>query len=141
MRLLHWDSNRGCRFCWRTVRILRPEVAIMEQQFDIAGYNGYTDVVRLLFEKGTNIEATRKITGATPLDSAAHDGYTDVVRLFLQMANIVATRSDTGSTPLDIAVFCGHIDMVRLLLEKEQILQPLKAMMDQYHLIPQYSIY
>ncbi|RPB21249.1 ankyrin, partial [Terfezia boudieri ATCC MYA-4762] len=54
-----------------------------------AAYSGHADVVRLLLEKGANIEATRSDDGATALDSAAYSGHADVVRLLLEKgANI-----------------------------------------------------
>jgi len=45
---------------------------------DTAAFNGHTDVVRLLLEKGANIEAT------TPLHTAAYNGHIGVVRLLLE---------------------------------------------------------
>ena len=64
---------------------------------DSAAYDGNIDVVRLLLERGANIEAVRR-DGSTALYTASRRGHLHVARLLLgKGANIEAARSD-GST-------------------------------------------
>jgi len=113
----------------KAVQILLDSGADMEVQvypatgvgtpLDTAAFYGRIEVVRLLLEKGANIDTTKStFAGVTPLVSAAYNGHTDVMRLLLQKgASIEATTSDYITTPLDTAVYRGHIEVVGLLLE------------------------
>ena len=81
-----------------------------------AARQGHADVVRLLLEKGANVNAQRlQGHGETPLYQAASNGHADVVGLLLQKgANVNAL----GSAPLYGAASNGHADVARLLLQK-----------------------
>jgi len=84
---------------------------------DTAAFNGHTDLVRMLLEKGENMEATRINDGLTPLHTAVYYGHSGVVRLLLEKgANI--ERSDGRPTALYVASCFAHVGVVRLLLEK-----------------------
>jgi len=86
-----------------------------------AAYFVNIDVVRLLLEKGANIDPTRSSDdGSTLLYFASWRRHAGVVRLLLEkVANVEATRSDIRATPLDAAAYFGHADVVKLLLDKQ----------------------
>ena len=86
---------------------------------NIAAYNGHTDVVKLLLEKGANIKAMSSDTRATPLYCASHRGHVGMVRLLLEKGtNAEATTSDNGRAALHGTALYRQTAIVQLLLEK-----------------------
>ncbi|KAK9441880.1 Pfs, NB-ARC and Ankyrin domain protein [Metarhizium brunneum] len=83
-----------------------------------AAWNGHEAVVKLLLEKGANIEAIDNLYDQTPLLWAAGDGHEAVVKLLLEKGADIKAKDDTGQTPLSWAAKNGHEAVVRLLLEK-----------------------
>jgi ankyrin repeat protein len=84
-----------------------------------AAYYGYFDLVKLLVERGADIEAGDHM-GYTPLHmSLYNDEYnTDVVKLLVERgANLEAAHQGCGITPLHMAVNGEHTDMVGFLLD------------------------
>jgi ankyrin repeat protein len=55
-------------------------------------------VVRLLIEKGANVNATRY--GETPLHSAAEGGNAETAKLLIEKGADVNAKDDNGETPL-----------------------------------------
>ncbi|KAK4160704.1 ankyrin repeat-containing domain protein [Cladorrhinum sp. PSN259] len=83
-----------------------------------AAESGYKVVVRLLLEKGANIEATDS-NGRTALSWATLKGHEPVVRLLLEQGADVEMESIySGRTLLLWAAQNGHEAVVRLLLEQ-----------------------
>ena len=90
-----------------------------------AAQNGHLEVVRLLLERGANVNAQNTDElwwreRRTPLHFAAQNGHLDVVRLLLERgANVNAETSGVaGWTPLHFAAQNGHLEVVRVLLER-----------------------
>ena len=84
-----------------------------------AAENGYKAVVKLLLEKGAELEAKDSFYSRTPLLYAAENGYEAVVKLLVEKgANLEARESMYRRTPLLWAVENGHEAVVKLLLEK-----------------------
>ena len=82
-----------------------------------AAREGHIDIVRLLLDRGANINAINDYE-RTALMWAANTGHTDVVRLLLDRgANINAVDGD-GDTALMSASESGHTYTVRLLLDR-----------------------
>jgi hypothetical protein len=85
-----------------------------------AAEGGYEAVVKLLLEKGAEIEAGDDIFGRTPLSLAAEGGHEAVVKLLLKKGAEIEA-GDNGEfdsrTPLLWAVGEGHETVVKLLLE------------------------
>jgi ankyrin repeat protein len=82
---------------------------------EIACEKGYTEIVRLLLQKGASIKAT--YNRFTHLYVACQNGHTEIVRLLLEKgAKIEATYK--GYTPLHMACEKGYAEIVKLLLEK-----------------------
>ena len=82
-----------------------------------AAENGHEAVVKLLLEKGADLES-RDSTGRTPLSRAAENGHEAVVKLLLEKGADLESKDSTGRTPLSWAAEKGHEAVVKLLLEK-----------------------
>ena len=90
---------------------------LAELSLHFACESGHVDAVRLLLDKGANVNRANQ-NGATPLYIACWFGHVDVARLLLERdAEVDRARGD-GTTPLYIACMKDHIDVARLLLEK-----------------------
>ena len=82
-----------------------------------AAARGFTDTVRILVEKGAEVDATDN-AGRTALMEAAFEGYTETVRFLLQKGANINVHDNEGWTPLFWAAFSRRTETVRLLLEK-----------------------
>ena len=84
-----------------------------------AAYNGHEAVVKLLLEKGAELEIKDESNGRTPLSWAAERGHEAVVKLLLEKGAELETKDkNNGRTPLLWAAERGHEAVVKLLLEK-----------------------
>ena len=83
-----------------------------------AAENGHEAVVKLLLEKGAELETKDKDYGQTPLSYAASRGHEALVKLLLEKGAELKTKSNNGQTPLSYAAENGHEAVVKLLLEK-----------------------
>jgi uncharacterized protein YjlB len=84
-----------------------------------AAGEGHDDIVRLLLEKGAEIEVKDGKYGYTPLLLATGTGHEAVVKLLLEKgAEIEVKGRSYGYTPLVWAAGNGHEAVVKLLLEK-----------------------
>jgi ankyrin repeat protein len=81
----------------------------------LAVEGGQGDVVKLLLEKGANVNATN-VDGGTPLMMAATYGHADIVKLLLPKVTNVNAVDVQKETALYKSVVEKHIDVVRLLL-------------------------
>ncbi|KAF2181428.1 ankyrin, partial [Zopfia rhizophila CBS 207.26] len=80
---------------------------------------GHEVVVKLLLDKGVDLEAKDKDNGQTPLLWAAQYGHEAVVELLLNTgADLEAKDNDNSQTPLLWAAKEGHEAVVKLLLDK-----------------------
>jgi ankyrin repeat protein len=97
----------------------------------LAAQENYTEIVRLLLEKGAKVDMATRVRvqeigdigiregGLTPLIKAAANGNIEIVRLLLAAgADVNADNALNGETSLFWAATEGHIEIVRLLLEK-----------------------
>jgi ankyrin repeat protein len=90
---------------------------------DIAGmtalhravWGGHPDIVRLLLERGAEVDA-KGGGGQTPLSLAARWGRGDLVDLLLEHGADASTKDDLGRTLLHYAAQYGHVDVMRALL-------------------------
>jgi hypothetical protein len=85
-----------------------------------AAGNGHEAVVKLLLEKGVDVDFNSKDTkyGQTPLLWAARKGHKGVVKLLLEKAvDVEAKDKEYSRTSLHWAAVNGHQEVVKLLLE------------------------
>jgi hypothetical protein len=83
-----------------------------------AARNGHEAVVKLLLEKGAELESKENRYGQTPLSWAARNGRETVVKLLLEKSAKLESKSKNSRTPLSWAAGNGHEAIVKLLLEK-----------------------
>ncbi|KAJ4387255.1 hypothetical protein N0V93_007844 [Gnomoniopsis smithogilvyi] len=95
-----------------------PEYRLGPTALSWAARNGHEAAVKLLFEKGAEIEA-KDTSSRTALSWAAGDGHEAIVKLLLKKgADLEAKDRTYGQTPLLWAVNNRDEAMVKLLLEK-----------------------
>jgi ankyrin repeat protein len=84
-----------------------------------AAREGHESVVRLLLERGAELDSKSSFDGKTPLSLAAREGHEAVVRLLLERgAELESKDISYGQTPLSWAAGKGHEAVVMLLLER-----------------------
>ncbi|KAK3945918.1 hypothetical protein QBC46DRAFT_403003 [Diplogelasinospora grovesii] len=104
-------SKRTCAFIPPLVLYDCAYTALM-----FAAASGHEAIVRLLLEKGADIEAGSELT---PLALAATHGQTNIVGLLLEQgAQLESTDIVFGQTPLAHAASEGHDAVVKLLAER-----------------------
>ena len=87
-----------------------------------AAMNGHQTVMRLLLDKGAELESKDKADGRTPLSWAAESGHKAAVKLLLEKgAELESKDKYYGRTPLFWAAEKGHETVVKLLLAKEGV--------------------
>jgi ankyrin repeat protein len=82
-----------------------------------ASPNRYTEIVKLLLDKGADINE-RDSDNATALLRASQNGLMEVVKLLLNKGADVNVRNINDATPLMVASTGGHTEIVKLLLVK-----------------------
>ena len=83
-----------------------------------ASINGALDCVKILLEKGANVNAARSNDGGTSLMHASGEGYLEIVRLLIGKGANVNAQDLDGCTALAFAAHMGHLSVVQLLIEK-----------------------
>ena len=71
-------------------------------------------VVKLLIEKGADVNIQANLVKMTPLHWACYNNDFDVVKLLLDKG-AVQTRASNGNYPVDIAGVCGYKDVVNVI--------------------------
>ena len=96
-----------------------PDAALAEGETALmtAARTGALDVVRLLLDRGANVNAAETWRGQTALMWAAAEGHAHLIPTMLSHGADVAARSTKGWTPLLFAVREGRIGVVQTLLE------------------------
>ncbi|KAH7109731.1 hypothetical protein B0J13DRAFT_600603 [Dactylonectria estremocensis] len=100
---------------WKTTRMRTTEYFT---DLMLASYYGHCVVVKLLLEKGAEIEAKDSEHGRTPLSWAGWNGHEAMVRLLLESGADIECKAEDGRTPLSRAAVDGREAMVKLLLER-----------------------
>ncbi|MEO7938043.1 MAG: ankyrin repeat domain-containing protein [Burkholderiaceae bacterium] len=100
--LLRWDKID-----------VEPRNKVDESPLMLACLGGYIDTVKLLIDRGADVNKT----GWAPLHYAATRGHLDVMRLLLDRNAYIDAASPNGTTPLMMAAHYGTPTAVKLLLE------------------------
>ena len=83
-----------------------------------AAERGHEVVVKLLAEKGADVESTDPAYGRTPLSWAAMQGHEAVVKLLLEKGADMESKNYWGRTPLSWAAENGREGVMKLLLKE-----------------------
>ncbi|KAL7935487.1 ankyrin repeat-containing domain protein [Trichoderma chlorosporum] len=84
----------------------------------VASYYGLRPIIKLLLEKGADIEMKGRIDGRTPLSWAAEQGHEAAVQLLLEKGAEIDAKDKKGQTSLLYAVKKEHEAITLLLLKK-----------------------
>ncbi|KAH8724299.1 hypothetical protein GQ44DRAFT_750330 [Phaeosphaeriaceae sp. PMI808] len=99
-----------------TAPLMFPTDLILASYFGLGA--GHEAVVKLLLEKGADLELKDKKYGQTPLSWAVEKGHEAVVKLLLEKGADLESKDKDDWTPLSRAAKGGHEAVVKLLLEK-----------------------
>ncbi|KAM0464930.1 hypothetical protein ACHAPV_001921 [Trichoderma viride] len=99
------------------VKLLIEKGADMEELLSWAARRGHENAVELLVENGANI-AVKDTFGRTPLSWAAMEGHESVVKLLVEKGADMEAKDMCSQTPLSRAAGSGHASVVKLLAEK-----------------------
>jgi ankyrin repeat protein len=83
-----------------------------------ASYYGRPEIVRLLLDRGAEVDKGGSDNGVTPLYAAVLKGHPEIVKMLLDKGAQVDKPRNNGETPLYTASDKGHLEIVKLLLEK-----------------------
>lgn len=86
----------------------------------LAVKKGYVDIVRLLLEKGANIEA-KDWWESTPLSHAAFCGQKHSAKVLVENGADIEARDDEGSTPLVVAAHTGNTEVAEWLISRAKL--------------------
>ena len=85
----------------------------------MAAYDGYTEIAKLLIEKGAAVNAKGGVDmDMTPLVYAASQDRVDTVKLLIDNGANVNVKTKYGWTPLFFAASRGKVDIAKLLIDK-----------------------
>jgi ankyrin repeat protein len=105
------------------IRLLDADPALLDMEdedgdrpFAEAAWRGQLGVVKLLMERGANINATG-YAGSTALYLAAGGGHEEVVALLLNKGAHANSRDNDGRTPLMRACGWGDLGVVKVLVQ------------------------
>ena len=90
---------------------------VYDSTIQIAANGGHTGIVRILMEKGANVNAQGGEHG-NALQAASPQGHAEIVRLLLDNGADVNAQGGKYSNALLAASLKGHAGIVRLLLDK-----------------------
>lgn len=85
----------------------------------MAAYDGYTEIAKLLIEKGAQVNAKGGVDmDMTPLIYAASQDQLDMVKLLMDKGANVNVKTKYGWTPLFFAASRGKVDIAKLFIDK-----------------------
>ncbi|KAI1205011.1 uncharacterized protein F4807DRAFT_444749 [Annulohypoxylon truncatum] len=113
----HYDEALPLAFLLSSIELDTKLRNSYDQTLSWAAANGHEAVVKLLLEKGADIEF-KDCLGQTPLSWAAEKGREAVVKLLLEKGADIESKDNSGKTPLSWAAKFDNEAVVKLLLEK-----------------------
>ncbi|KAJ7020740.1 ankyrin repeat domain-containing protein [Mycena alexandri] len=89
----------------------------MDPELIVASYYGHKKIVRILLDKGTDVNTAGGEYGSS-LQAAAAGGHTEIVRILLEKGADINTAGGWYGSSLQAAAAKGHTDIVSILLDK-----------------------
>jgi len=83
-----------------------------------AAWGGHVEIVKLLLDKGADVNLPDSGTKITPLHMAVNEGHVEIVRLLISRGSKINAQDLTGGTPLHHAAYKGRFEAAKLLLDK-----------------------
>ncbi|MFC1670864.1 ankyrin repeat domain-containing protein, partial [Spirochaetota bacterium] len=87
----------------------------------IATENGDINIIKLLIEKGINVNA-KGGNGRTALITASEKGYTEIVKILISNKANIETRDNSGFSAYMTAILNGNISIVLILKKNGAVL-------------------
>lgn len=116
--LLDHDTEKNSKLkqssCKGTLVKIRPSPLC------IAAMKGHPDILKLLLERGANVDACGR-TGRTALHWSSLKGHCNSVKLLLDYGADRYVQDELGRTPLDWALIRGNLEVANLLQEQESL--------------------
>ncbi|KAI0447277.1 hypothetical protein F4803DRAFT_364494 [Xylaria telfairii] len=103
---------------WKTYAYRYERPTIFPSSLLIPAHLGNEVIVKLLLEKGADLESKDTAYGRTPLSWAARNGHEGVVKLLLEKGADLESKDNSGRTPLSWVAEWGQEMIAKLLLEK-----------------------
>jgi len=82
-----------------------------------ASSGGNTNIVKILIEKGADVDSPADKDGHTPLHDAAFEGHLEIVKLLLEKGANLNPKDNNKETPLHYASRAGRKKIVKHLIE------------------------
>lgn len=98
-------------------KIDNDEQQILDTMIILASEAGYIDIVKLLLEKGANINASDN-DGWTPLLHSCADSDVKLTKLLLEKGANKNVRDWNGISPMEHAINCDEEEIIKLLKAK-----------------------
>ncbi len=127
---LYHDHEMQCPFSLASMMEMKEELSWMldtpqnhtnnvelSSLLTFAAREGYHTCIRLLLNKGVDVNRAVEDDGMTALMYACSAGCIEIVALMLNQHASVHTHDQQGRMPLHYAVYAGNLDCVRLLLQ------------------------
>ena len=105
----------GVLKCIQQVDLINLAHTNGERLLTLACELAYEDVVRVLLEKGADVQVSNSV-GQTPLMIAATNGHAAIAKLLLDHGAVVDEQDALGRTPLILATMSDHTDVMEVLL-------------------------
>lgn len=85
---------------------------------NVAAWDGHTEIVRLLIERGSDVNATHERWQWYPIHEAAAGGHVEIIRMLLDHGARIDVVNIDGHTPLSLAAESGEAEAAKLLIER-----------------------
>lgn len=86
------------------------------QALMLAAHQGHVEIIKLLIDKGANINGKHKISGNTALIGAVFQGNKDIVKLLIEAKVDINLKNNDGKSALDMAKLQGNMEIINLLV-------------------------
>jgi len=97
--------------------LIETDIIDQGSALNTAARKGHLDAVKLLLEKGADINAQTNGQGSA-INAAARNGHVNMVKFLLEKGADINLQNNRQGSALNAAARKGHLDVVKFLLEK-----------------------